>query len=224
MITYTTVERQIVTTSPGSFTFSTPVAGDYAVKLVGGGGGGGHFDAKYYGGWSNWTYAGGGSGAYFYGLVRLQANVTYTVVVGAGGANVGGQGTSGAGGDSYIAQGSTRLVTAGGGSGCQCAQYLGAAYTGQGGKVTTTSSVITAYTNKTGNNGPYGVSGNGNWQYAASVYNGATQGYGSGGGGWADGDDRASSAAGYAGYFEIIYNDYAYQGFSLYTGNCYSQI
>ena len=121
---YKRLFEQITT---GSFSFTTSKAGPYEVKLVGGGAGSGAFDAKYYGGWSNWTFACGGSGAYFHGIIALEANTTYTVNVGAGGAAARPNGVSGAGGNTYIAQGENIIISANGGGGAQCAAYLGAA-------------------------------------------------------------------------------------------------
>lgn len=185
----------------GSFSFTTSKAGPYEVKLVGGGAGSGSFDAKYYGGWSNWTFACGGSGAYFHGIISLEGNTTYTVTVGSGGASARPKGTSGAGGDTYISKGEEIIISAGGGGGAQCAKYLGASYTGQGGTINLGNSVVEIYSAINGNNGPYGVKTS--KQYAKSVYDGTNTGYGASGYGWADGDDNAGAGAGVGGFAQI---------------------
>lgn len=186
----------------GSFSFTTSKAGAFQVILVGGGAGSGSFDAMYYGGWSNWTFACGGSGAYFNGIISLEANKTYTVNVGGGGTAARPNGTSGAGGNTYISSGSNIIISAGGGGGAQCAAYLGASYTGQGGKLSLGNSVVEIYVASNGNNGPYGV--NRTNQYAKSVFDNSNTGYGASGYGWADGDDHAGAGAGVAGYAKII--------------------
>lgn len=186
----------------GTYNFTTSKSGVYEIQLVGGGGGSGSFDAKYYGGWSRWTFACGGSGAYFYGLIRLDANTTYSLTVGAGGALTRPNGTSGAGGNTYISKGDNILISAGGGSGAQCAYYLGESVTGQGGTLTLGDSVIETYKALNGRNGPYGI--NKVYQYAASVYDNSNTGYGASGYGWGDGDDHAGSSAGVAGYAKIL--------------------
>lgn len=196
---YKRLFEQITT---GSFSFTTSKAGPYEVKLVGGGAGSGAFDAKYYGGWSNWTFACGGSGAYFHGIIALEANTTYTVNVGAGGAAARPNGVSGTGGNTYISQGDNIIISANGGGGAQCAAYLGAAYTGQGGTLNLGNSVVEVYTALNGNNGPYGVKTTN--QYAMSVYDGTSTGYGASGYGWADGDDHAGAGAGVGGFAQII--------------------
>ena len=186
----------------GTYTFTTVKTGIYQVKLVGGGGGSGSFDAKYYGGWSRWTFACGGSGAYFYGLIKLEANTTYTVTVGAGGASTRPNGTSGAGGNTTISKDSTTIISAGGGSGAQCAYYLGAKVTGQGGTLILGKDVVETYTALNGRNGPYGI--NKTYQYATSVYDNSNTGYGASGYGWGDGDDHAGASAGISGFAQIL--------------------
>ncbi len=192
----------IETSKAGTYTFTTAKTGIYEIKLVGGGGGSGSFDAKYYGGWSRWTFACGGSGAYFYGLIRLKANTTYSVTVGAGGASARPNGQSGAGGDTYISLENEILISAGGGSGAQCAYYLGESVTGQGGILTLGNSLEETFVALNGRNGPYGI--NKVYQYATSVFDNSNTGYGASGYGWGDGDDHAGASEGINGYAQIL--------------------
>lgn len=96
--------------SSGTFTPYETVSVD--IFAVGGGGGGS------YGPVNNWTSAGGGGGRIFYQRgITLQANQSYSIIIGAGGAG----GTSSAkagtdGGESTFMKGSTKLYTAAGGS------------------------------------------------------------------------------------------------------------
>lgn len=96
--------------SSGTFTPYETISVD--IFAVGGGGGGS------YGPVNNWTSAGGGGGRIFYQRgITLQANQSYSIIIGAGGAG----GTSSAkagtdGGESTFMKGSTKLYTAAGGS------------------------------------------------------------------------------------------------------------
>lgn len=96
--------------SSGSFTPYEAATVD--IFIVGGGGGGS------YGPIGDWTSAGGGGGRIFYQRgITLQANQSYSIIIGAGGAG----GTSSAkagtdGGESTFMKGSTKLYTAAGGS------------------------------------------------------------------------------------------------------------
>lgn len=96
--------------SSGTFTPYETISVD--IFAVGGGGGGS------YGPVNNWTSAGGGGGRIFYQRgITLQANQSYSIVIGAGGAG----GTSSAqtgtdGGESTFMKGTTKLYTAAGGS------------------------------------------------------------------------------------------------------------
>lgn len=96
--------------SSGTFTPYETISVD--IFAVGGGGGGS------YGPVNNWTSAGGGGGRIFYQRgITLQANQSYSIVIGAGGTG----GTSSAqtgedGGESTFMKGTTKLYTAAGGS------------------------------------------------------------------------------------------------------------
>jgi len=100
-------------TVPGTYTFTQPCNGWYKVRVWGGGGGGG--------GGSGNSYCGGGgsggAGGYAEANVYLQAGVTYTVVVGAGGTGGSPGGDGGQGGQSKFTDGSTINIVANGGQG-----------------------------------------------------------------------------------------------------------
>ena len=198
ILSYNGFSKVFVSTSEPQVTLRVNKADYYTIALVGGGSGGGHFDAKWYGGWSNWRSCAGASGAAFQGDIYLEANVDYRIVVGQGGNNVGGRGTSQAGGDSilYDLRGNA-IVTASGGTSAGNAAYQGTSVQSKGGKVTIhqPSLVKNITLNKSGNDGTYNL-GN---DYGPSVWDGSNTGVGAGGTAWADGDDRAWSNKGMAG-------------------------
>lgn len=185
-------------TNAGTITFQTYAEAYCLILLVGGGAGAGIYDAKWYGGWSNWQCAAGGSGAFFSGTVLLKPGVSYKITIGGGGAIASGRGWSGNGGNTVLYGNNQAIVTANGGGGCENAAYLGANYAGQGGTVVINqpSLVGSIYVNRRGNNGGYGT-GN---KYGPSAFDGNNFGLGAGGNGWADGNDLASANPGKAGF------------------------
>lgn len=127
--------------SSGTFTPYETISVD--IFAVGGGGGGS------YGPVNNWTSAGGGGGRIFYQRgITLQANQSYSIIIGAGGAG----GTSSAkagtdGGESTFMKGSTKLYTAAGGSApiwSSDSTYVKGGSGGSGGAAPLKWSVITA--------------------------------------------------------------------------------
>lgn len=100
-------------TTSGTHSLSISTSGSYYIELYGGGGGvamNTYKDTYMYG---RYNVSAGGSGAYFRGLVTLEAG-TYSVTVGAGGTDrKGSAGSAGAGGDTTLAN----YVTATGGKG-----------------------------------------------------------------------------------------------------------
>ena len=196
ILSYNGYSKAYVSINVAEVTFRVSKADYYTIALVGGGSGGGHFDAKWYGGWSNWRSCAGASGAAFQGDVYLEVN--YRAVVGQGGNNVGGRGTSQAGGDSILYDNKGKaIVTASGGTPAGNAAYQGTSVQSKGGKVTINqpSLVRNITLNRSGNDGQYTL-GN---DYGPSVWDGSNTGVGAGGTAWADGDDRAWSNKGQDG-------------------------
>lgn len=143
--------------SSGTFTPYETISVD--IFAVGGGGGGS------YGPVNNWTSAGGGGGRIFYQRgITLQANQSYSIIIGAGGAG----GTSSAkagtdGGESTFMKGSTKLYTAAGGSApiwSSDSTYIKGGSGGSGGAAPLKWSVITeniAAAKRGGENGGSGA-------------------------------------------------------------------
>jgi len=129
---WTTIHHQVqVYSSPGTATFTAPVAGSYWVEVYGGGGGGAVYQPS---GTSNGE--GGGGGGYAGGWVTLAAGQAVTVTIGAAGANSsGGNGTAG-GTSSFGA-----FMSATGGAGATLAGYPGQGGTGSGGQINLTGGV-----------------------------------------------------------------------------------
>lgn len=159
-------------------------AGEYLVELYGAGGG-----------WANssWTTdthycrtSGGGSGAYFKGIIRISGTTSITIGAGGKGVNYGrASGSGGAGGNTTIGN----IVSAGGGGGAYTVYMNGADnHVGYGGTVSIldNSAILLSIQNSSGNNGstitktystgPADVAG------GASLYDGSSTGFGAGGG------------------------------------------
>lgn len=159
-------------------------AGEYLVELYGAGGG-----------WANSTWttdthycrtSGGGSGAYFKGIIRISGTTSITIGAGGKGVNYGrASGSGGAGGNTTIGN----IISAGGGGGAY-ATYLNANgwSVGVGGAVSILDSlsVTNIVLNKSGLNGssqsgtytqgPVNVAG------GLSLFDNSASGYGAGGG------------------------------------------
>lgn len=160
------------TSSSGTFTWIVP-RGVYEIHTVcigGGGGGGAHSTAP---------AAGGYGGSLAWGnKIPVKPGEQITVVVGDGGTNVLASGSAGgAGGESYIARGASRLLSAAGGPG--------------GGVTLTNANQSTTSTAVSGTNSVYGLS-NASYSHGGSSY--VTS---------ATSSERCSGGGGAAGYASV---------------------
>ena len=152
-----------VYSTPGTFTFTAPTTNyDAYLLVVGGGGGGGAYHA-----------GGGGAGGVVYGKITLQANQTYSVVVGSrgrggirdgNGGNDGEQGGDSSFGGTYIGRGGGygrwRCTSVDGGSGGGGGHHA-SSHCGQGERMSV--STQTAYSGmlSLGHGGGHGHNGHG---------------------------------------------------------------
>lgn len=190
---YTLPKPEVVTYgTPGNGTFTVPENVTQLEVEVQGAGGSGGATWEYHGDWG--AAAGGGAGAYARGTVQVQAGQSFQVVVGAGGAAVGGIATGNRGGTSSFGT----FISCTGGSGGNAGRGPNHAEPGAGGVATVNGAVIQEQAN--------GAAGTGNWARKDNSWKAGgvsrTGNYGNGGHGVPNGQ---TSGAGQGGCVIVRY-------------------
>lgn len=191
VVSNTAVAGEQIYSTPGTYSWTCPTGVNIISVLAVGGGGGGVYR-------STGSGAGGGGGLGWKNGILVTPGLTYTVVVGSGGASS--ATVASAGGNSYFIDTST-VAGFGGSGGNLGTGGAGGSYTGAGGG-TGGAGGSKPSSAGTGGGGAAGYSGNGGAGGSASSDGSAGTGGGAGGGGANGGGGTRSGGAGVGIYGE----------------------